>query len=292
MISIANVHIQSSFLHFSASPKPLSSITNVGRIFPPLATNTSIVMEDRVLVWVLLLSRWGKGCCSWERNSNLGEDLSLDIHDQPMFWVIADVFNWIDVVNVRQKARGVGKIIGAWQEASVVAVLVTSVTTGDIGWEQSSRKRKKRRHCERMCWDDLEIFVGFVLLSGGTYPSLFAADVRHRIAEVAGGTTAECAAVVCCFPCTVVNFLVLAVYKVPAGLCRKALRRKRRRRMMKQGLVIGVSSASSDCDADVTEERFVVNKMDVDEEFVELENEMWEKFYGTGFWRSLSQRIN
>ncbi|GKC96702.1 hypothetical protein Tco_1162144 [Tanacetum coccineum] len=97
---------------------------------------------------------------------------------------------------------------------------------------------------------------------------------------------------VCCFPCTVVNFLVLAVYKVPAGLCRKALRRKRRRRMMKKGLVIGVSSASSDCDADVTEERFVVNKMDVDEEFVELENEMWEKFYGTGFWRSLSQRIN
>lgn len=120
---------------------------------------------------------------------------------------------------------------------------------------------------------------------------------RHRIAEVAGGTTAECAAVVCCFPCTVVNFLVLAVYKVPAGLCRKALRRKRRRRMMKKGLVIGrgggeVSSASSDCDADMAEERFVVKKMDVDEEFVELENEMWEKFYGTGFWRSLSQRIN
>ena len=35
-----------------------------------------------------------------------------------------------------------------------------------------------------------------------------------------------------------------------------------------------------------------IKKMDVDEEFVELENEMWEKFYGTGFWRSLSQRIN
>ncbi|PWA80992.1 reverse transcriptase zinc-binding domain-containing protein [Artemisia annua] len=27
--------------------------------------------------------------------------------DQPMFGVISDVFNWIDVVNVRQKARGV-----------------------------------------------------------------------------------------------------------------------------------------------------------------------------------------
>ncbi|KAI3520425.1 hypothetical protein L2E82_32935 [Cichorium intybus] len=131
----------------------------------------------------------------------------------------------------------------------------------------------------------------------------------HRLAEVAGGTTAECAAVVCCFPCTVVNFLVLAVYKVPAGLCRKALRKKRRRRLLKKGLLIkstrGVGDISSThgISIDGTEfslhpeaaaaaERLVVKSMDADEDLMELENEMWETFYGTGFWRSLSQRID
>ncbi|KAL3535999.1 hypothetical protein ACH5RR_004460, partial [Cinchona calisaya] len=51
-----------------------------------------------------------------------------------------------------------------------------------------------------------------------------------RVAEVLGGTAAECAAICCCCPCGLVNLLVLAVYKVPAGLCRKALRKKRQRR--------------------------------------------------------------
>ncbi|XP_076881055.1 uncharacterized protein LOC143529065 [Bidens hawaiensis] len=109
----------------------------------------------------------------------------------------------------------------------------------------------------------------------------------RRFAEVAGGTTAECAAVICCFPCTVVNIIVLAVYKVPAGLCRKALRKRRRRRMLIGG----------DVSVDGTEfaihpaELLAVKALTVDEEFVELENEMWETFYGTGFWRSLSQRV-
>ncbi|XP_076948107.1 uncharacterized protein LOC143620260 [Bidens hawaiensis] len=121
----------------------------------------------------------------------------------------------------------------------------------------------------------------------------------RRFAEVAGGTTAECAAVICCFPCTVVNILVLAVYKVPAGLCRKALRnrrlRRRRRRVMNDGLLIGGDVSVDGMDG--TEfainpaELLAVKALTVDEEFVELENEMWETFYGTGFWRSLSQRV-
>ncbi|KAI3705411.1 hypothetical protein L1987_75648 [Smallanthus sonchifolius] len=127
----------------------------------------------------------------------------------------------------------------------------------------------------------------------------------HRIAEVAGGTTAECAAVICCFPCAVVNILVLAVYKVPAGLCRKALRKKRRRRLLKKGLLtqnagdVGdVNRSACRISIDRSEfsihpaERFTVKSLAADEEFVELENEMWEKFYGTGFWRSLSQRVD
>ncbi|PWA83441.1 2S globulin, Glycoside hydrolase, catalytic domain-containing protein [Artemisia annua] len=56
----------------------------------------------------------------------------------------------------------------------------------------------------------------------------------NRFAEVAGGTTAECAAVCCCFPIGLVNLLVLAVYGVPAGLYRKALKKKRRRKMLKK----------------------------------------------------------
>lgn len=124
----------------------------------------------------------------------------------------------------------------------------------------------------------------------------------HRIAEVAGGTTAECAAVVCCFPCTVVNIIVLAVYKVPAGLYRKALRKKRRRRMMKKGVLTrGVGDVSGGVGRLVSIEAteyplhpaaLVAAERFSDEEFMELENEMWDKFYGTGFWRSLSQRID
>ncbi|KAK9078571.1 hypothetical protein SSX86_002628 [Deinandra increscens subsp. villosa] len=137
----------------------------------------------------------------------------------------------------------------------------------------------------------------------------------HRLAEVAGGTTAECAAVVCCFPCTVVNILVLAVYKVPAGLYRKVLKKKRRRRILKSGggdvhrtghrfsvdrtdFSIRPVERLDRFSVDRTEflvhpvERLVVKSMAVDEEFMELENEMWETFYGTGFWRSLSQRVD
>ncbi|KAK3020144.1 hypothetical protein RJ639_003252 [Escallonia herrerae] len=55
---------------------------------------------------------------------------------------------------------------------------------------------------------------------------------RDRIGEVAGGTAAECAAVCFCCPCAVVNLLVLAVYRVPVGLCRKAWRRRKRKRWM------------------------------------------------------------
>ncbi|KAK1409868.1 hypothetical protein QVD17_36397 [Tagetes erecta] len=121
----------------------------------------------------------------------------------------------------------------------------------------------------------------------------------HRLAEVAGGTTAECAAVVCCCPCTVVNVIVLAVYKVPAVLYKKALNKKRRRRLLKKGLLIqnngGVVNSSGhriSGDGDGDSDGFVTKSIDSDEDFVELENEMWDKFYGTGFFRSLSQRIN
>ncbi|PON40799.1 hypothetical protein TorRG33x02_339510 [Trema orientale] len=133
-----------------------------------------------------------------------------------------------------------------------------------------------------------------------------------RLAEVAGGTAAECAAVCCCCPCGLVNLLVLAIYKVPAGLCRRAMRRKRRREMMKRGLLppparrpwrgcgcdeselqihpvsSGDDVVSSEFKSQVSE--FWSTEEEEDKEVEELEKEMWERFYSTGFWRSPSQR--
>lgn len=116
-----------------------------------------------------------------------------------------------------------------------------------------------------------------------------------RVAEVVGGTTAECAAICCCCPCGLVNLLVLAVYKVPAGLCRKALRRKRRRKLMKKGLLPPRKSCNDVeflqlhhfSGPQLKEE---VNSLERDKDVVELEKEMWDKFYSAGFWRSPSQK--
>lgn len=113
-----------------------------------------------------------------------------------------------------------------------------------------------------------------------------------RIAEMAGGTTAGCLAVWCCCPCTLVNLVVLLVYKVPAGICKKAFRNRSirsRRDKWRQctshnhyqevGLGLGLGSETDE-----------VTMVVMDNEFIRLEEEMWDKFYSTGFWRSPSQR--
>nr|GLL37350.1 uncharacterized protein LOC109173786 [Ipomoea trifida] len=54
----------------------------------------------------------------------------------------------------------------------------------------------------------------------------------HRpVGEFAGGTAAECA-MVCCCPCAVLDFLVFAFYRVPVGMCRKAWRRIKQKRLL------------------------------------------------------------
>ncbi|KAL6575123.1 hypothetical protein OROMI_012408 [Orobanche minor] len=118
-----------------------------------------------------------------------------------------------------------------------------------------------------------------------------------RVAEVAGGTVAECAAVCCCCPCGLVNLLVLVVYKVPAGLCRKALRRKRHRKLMKEGLL--PPRIKCGCDEKELQVHPVKSPLALvtalettsdNKEIVELEKKMWDQFYSAGFWRSPSQR--
>ncbi|KAI3685460.1 hypothetical protein L6452_34704 [Arctium lappa] len=93
---------------------------------------------------------------------------------------------------------------------------------------------------------------------------------------------------------------------VPVGLCRKAWRKKHRRQLLKKGLLIPNANSVSEIsnthwiNIDGREfllhssgdERFLMKSMDADEELMKLENKMWEKFYRTGLWRNLSQRIN
>ncbi|KAI3895333.1 hypothetical protein MKX03_035834 [Papaver bracteatum] len=138
-----------------------------------------------------------------------------------------------------------------------------------------------------------------------------------RFAEVAGGTAAECAAICCCCPCGIMNLLVLAVYKLPAGLCRKALKNKRIKRLKKNGIFqqqqqkkrcrcgcdepdiqihpLGVvTNEWGDEDINLSGE-LISNKsgtvmLSAGKEIQDLEIEMWDKFYSTGFWRSSSQR--
>ncbi|KAE8056913.1 hypothetical protein FH972_013645 [Carpinus fangiana] len=57
---------------------------------------------------------------------------------------------------------------------------------------------------------------------------------RQRIGEVAGGTATKCATICCCCPCSVMNLLVLTVYKVPAGLRREAWKHRKRQRLIKK----------------------------------------------------------
>nr|GLL36486.1 uncharacterized protein LOC109150167 [Ipomoea trifida] len=79
-----------------------------------------------------------------------------------------------------------------------------------------------------------------------------------------------------------------AVYKVPSELCRKALRKRRRRLAKNGGFPVWDDSL-------MRMHRHTVDDAAVeppDEDAVELEREMWNKFSGAGFWRSPSQRTD
>ncbi|KAF3589634.1 hypothetical protein F2Q69_00031899 [Brassica cretica] len=115
-------------------------------------------------------------------------------------------------------------------------------------------------------------------------------------AEFCGGTTASCAAVCCCCPCGLVNLLVLAVYKVPRGICRRALRIRRRKHLVKNRILPPLPTngrvfQNSEFAIHPVDSNDVSDEDDEDDEAVlALEKEMWNRFYGAGFWRSPSQR--
>ncbi|PKA50899.1 hypothetical protein AXF42_Ash007554 [Apostasia shenzhenica] len=132
-----------------------------------------------------------------------------------------------------------------------------------------------------------------------------------RFAEVAGRTIAECAAICCCCPCGIVNLVILAVVRLPAGLCRRALRKRTLRRSSKKSsALIGSTSSSgsgtsgsSKTGSSIDENFPEFCRMGVvmvvgdpwparspSTELIQLEKEVWSNFYGCGFWRSPSQR--
>lgn len=87
--------------------------------------------------------------------------------------------------------------------------------------------------------------------------------------------------------------MFLTMYKVPAGLCKNAMRKRRRRRSKIQYNLDG-GDGGKDCsvDKDPAVAMAVVEKFvtpEVDKELLEFENEMWEKFTESGFWRNPSE---
>lgn len=143
---------------------------------------------------------------------------------------------------------------------------------------------------------------------------------RRRIAEEVGGTAAECAAVCCCCPCSLVNLVILAVYKVPARLCKKAWKRRRLLKTKKKAFIMHNSDRESSMvhgvDNGPSKLGLVaeVKKLSLDDQYdrhnqlmmnggddkkrdggdgteaVDWEKEMWDRFGSGGFWRSRSQR--
>lgn len=109
---------------------------------------------------------------------------------------------------------------------------------------------------------------------------------------MAGGTAAECAAVCCCCPLTVMNMVVLVVYKVPTSLCRRVVKNHKKRPKaltgkgtIKKSLLHNGGRVSFDgVDNIVVVDHFEDALADG------FEADVWDQFHGAGFWRSPSRR--
>ncbi|KAK2370167.1 hypothetical protein P8452_57552 [Trifolium repens] len=137
------------------------------------------------------------------------------------------------------------------------------------------------------------------------------ANRSRRIGEVAGNATAECAAICCCVPCTVMDVVALATYKVPACLWKKAVQKKKKKRLQKhlkkikknEAMLLDHKKPNGPGSGPGTKtesgpETVIVKptleehlaKEEVPEDDAKLEDEMWARFNVNGFWRSQSQR--
>lgn len=105
--------------------------------------------------------------------------------------------------------------------------------------------------------------------SGRDQPFLTKEHQYRGFGEVAGGTAADCAAVCCC-PCVLLPLATLALVKLPAGLCKKTVK--------KIGRKIGAKKRSHGKPAKVKEETlWEDSSMD----------SSWDEMLGSGDERSL-----
>ncbi|KAE8674914.1 hypothetical protein F3Y22_tig00111708pilonHSYRG00239 [Hibiscus syriacus] len=100
-----------------------------------------------------------------------------------------------------------------------------------------------------------------------------------------GSYAAECTAVACCFPLAMVDMLFLGLYRVPAGLCKKAIGKKKRNR---QNLGLHPTTPVEDLDRMVKGKLSGENEVDRSKETVDPEEKLMEELPRTGFWREPS----
>ncbi|KAL2945537.1 DNA-directed RNA polymerase subunit beta [Bienertia sinuspersici] len=141
------------------------------------------------------------------------------------------------------------------------------------------------------------------LLKGSLTPS--PNKRSSNVGEVAGKTTANCFLVCCCCPCVVIEFVILAVYRVPASICRRIWRKRSSKMKIKRRKKIGFleeieSGGSSevyyktgvwvDESRDFDQSMLEIIRVSFDDErsTVDLDMKMWDQFNSAGFWRSSS----
>ncbi|KAJ8649617.1 hypothetical protein MRB53_002640 [Persea americana] len=111
-----------------------------------------------------------------------------------------------------------------------------------------------------------------------------------QLAEQAGTAAAHCVAVTCCVPCAVADMLVLTTVKVPAGLYRKALRRRKKTRMGSVGLLQPKRYEDMEFSVDTVSWESWPEKSP-SREVLDMEEMLLRKFSSstTGFWRNPSE---
>ncbi|KAK8957158.1 hypothetical protein KSP39_PZI000476 [Platanthera zijinensis] len=130
---------------------------------------------------------------------------------------------------------------------------------------------------------------------------------RSRIGEIAGRTTAECVVICCCCPCGLLNILLLAAVRVPAGLFSRAFRKRtlfrgRRKKKKKEETLltsaqIGWLATDDDLSKDDLSDLGLaltvgdrLPEMSLSMELSEVEKEAWSKLSCRGFWYGQSGR--
>ncbi|KAG6433140.1 hypothetical protein SASPL_104748 [Salvia splendens] len=108
---------------------------------------------------------------------------------------------------------------------------------------------------------------------------------RSKRASRMGETAGECAAVCCCCPCTMVHLLILTVFRLPRGLWRK---KKKRKMLLRKNRRNSEQEAANQPRSNSLVFR---GGAEIENDVVDWDNDgMWDRFYGSGFWRSSSQR--